>query len=239
VEDSAAAAAAGGRPTRSTRIEYDIPTNEERVRALRQIWVLGIFLAVVLGFAAAAADLPGYVYWNVERPLTWGDFQAVPPSWAEPANSAARIHLALTWSASIGACADGPVVTATVTAFTIANAMDPALSWKSPLATLENLRHEQFHFNLHEVYRRLAEMTLAPLTVRQAVKPNTSAQDAADACEKALNDLLLVTWDGIGERAKAALAAYDSETRHGLDTEAQATWEIRITGLLADPGRAP
>lgn len=208
---------------------------------MRRVWALGIFLAVVLGFAAAAADLlSGYVCWSVDRPLTWGDFRATPPSWAEPANSAAQIHLTLSWSASIGAHAVGSVATATVTAFTVVNAMDPALSWKSPLATLANLRHEQFHFNLHEVYRRLAEMTLAPLTMTyQAVTPNASAQDTADACEKALNDLLLATWDAIDARAKAALAAYDSETRHGLDAEAQATWETRITSLLADPAAAP
>jgi hypothetical protein len=119
--------------------------------------------------------------------------------------------------------------------------MDPSRSWKlSAYVTPAILRHEQFHFTLHEVYRRLIEATLAPLTVMQKLPTVADCTNAAaQVCARSLSDLANSTGSAILARASAAHTAYDADTKGGRDSAAQASWESRITALLANPAAAP
>jgi hypothetical protein len=219
---------------------------------LRRVTAAVIVLVLFAGLSAVAADLAsGAIPWSADRPLTWADFQANPPPWAgppavTPANGTvtftkAVIHMSITWSLSAYGECTGVTATAHFLAVTVTNVMDPSLSWELPaLVTPETLRHEQFHFNLHEVYRRLIAMTLTPLTITQRVStPDDCTDAAAYACAGSLNELADATGMAILARASAAREAYDADTNNGQDTAAQAAWENRITQLLANPSAAP
>ena len=219
---------------------------------LRRVSAAAIVLALFAGLSAVAADLPsGAIPWSADRPLTWADFQANPPPSAGPPAATAGngtvtftnavIHMSITWALRASGACNGVTATAHFVAVTVTNVMDPSLSWNLPTyATPQTLRHEQFHFNLHEVYRRLIAMTLTPLTITQRVSTPADCTDAAKrACATSLNELGDSTGSAILARANAAQAAYDADTRGGQDTAAQAAWESRITELLANPSAAP
>ncbi|MCX6092349.1 MAG: hypothetical protein NTX23_05740 [Candidatus Bipolaricaulota bacterium] len=217
---------------------------------LRRVSAAAIVLVLFAGLSAVAADLSsGAIPWSAERPLTWADFQANPPLSAGPPAATAGngtftkavIHMHIAWSLSASGACNGVTATAHFVAVTVTNVMEPSLSWKLPAyATPQTLRHEQFHFNLHEVYRRLIAMTLTPLTITQRVStPDDCTDAAARACATSLNELADATGMAILTRASAACEAYDADTNNGQDTAAQAAWENRITELLANPSAAP
>jgi len=199
---------------------------------LRRVWICGIFLAGILAVASAAADLPGScISWSLDRPLAWSDFRAAPPANVLQTSWVASPKLIINWSASFQAKRSGSVWTAAVVALTVTNCVDPFQSWAVPSRTSpETLHHEQLHFNLHEVYRRLLESTLRPMTVQ------TSTGEAA--CQS-LNTQLNSTSQAILTRAQAAQTAFDADTAHGTNLVAQAAWESRIADLLVYPTLAP
>ncbi len=210
-----------------------------------------VLLLSLAGLSAIAADLPpASIPWIADRPLTWADFQAAPPAWAEPTLpvgggtvvfTPAVTCVSITWSTSIVASCNGTTLTARISSMTVSNTMDPSKSWKlSAYVTAATLRHEQFHFNLHEVYRRLIETTIAPLTITQKLSSAAECVNAtAQVCARSLSELANSTGSAILARASAAHAAYDAETMGGRNTAAQAAWESRITALLANPAGAP
>lgn len=202
------------------------------MRALRRVWVFGILVALVLCVGTSAADLPaGSLCWSASRPLTWADFWATPPQWATPAIALASPLLNISWSATITPARTGSNWVSRVTALTVTNSVDCTRSWAIKASvTPEALHHEQLHFDLHEVYRRLLETVLLPMTAAGA---------SQQASNTALNDLMTSTAASILQRAKAAQALYDAETGHGTNAAAQAHWEAKIAALLINPAAAP
>ena len=192
-------------------------------------------IAVVVAGAAAvcvgAAEIPaGVVYWS-DHALCWSDFRATPPAGVGQSNWVASPKLVISWSATFTAARKGTTWTATVTSLSVTNYVDPASSWAVPSRTsAEALHHEQLHFDLHEVYRRLLESTLRPM----------SCQGSTDSASlKALNGLLNSTSAAILGRAESVQLAFDSESAHGTDLRTQAVWEDRIADWLANPASAP
>jgi hypothetical protein len=217
----------------------------------RRVAAAVIVLTLFAGLSVVAADLLSAVIpWSADRPLTWADFQANPPPSAGPpavipgngsvSYTPAVTHLSISWSLSATGIGDGVTLTARFSAVVVTNVMDPSLSWKLPAyVTADTLRHEQFHFNLYEVYRRLIAMTLGPLTItRRVLTPADCTDAAAYACAQSLNELGDSTGSAILARANAAQAAYDADTKGGWDTAAQAAWENRISALLLNPAAA-
>lgn len=228
-----------------------MPTLMTALKTLRRPAVAAVMFAAFAAFALPAADLPPTpISWCVERPLTWADYLASPPAWAQPAKPSAGSTVyftpavtcvSITWSTSIVAQCSGTTMTAKIASMTVSNTMDPSKSWKlSAYVTADVLRHEQYHFNLHEVYRRLIQQTLAPLTVTQRLSSASACTNAAaQVCARSLSDLANSTGSALLARASAAHAAYDSETRGGMNQTAQAAWEARINDLLVNPAGAP
>jgi hypothetical protein len=198
---------------------------------LRRVGISGILIAVFVGVLAMGADLPAsYVLWSANHPLAWSDFWASAPAWAVQGNWVASPHLVINWSASFKAVRTGSVWTASVTSLTVTNSVDCSLSWAIASRTSpEALRHEQVHFDLHEVYRRLLENTLRPMTCQA---------NSESACQ-ALNDLVKSKSVEILQRAQNAQLRFDEETANGLNLQAQATWENEIADLLQNPAAAP
>jgi hypothetical protein len=177
------------------------------------------------------ADLPAsYVLWSPDHPLTWSNFWASAPEWAVQGNWVASPHLVINWSASFKAVRTGSVWTATITSLTVTNAVDCSLSWAIASRTSpEALHHEQLHFDLHEVYRRLLENTLRPMTFQAS---------SESACQS-LNTLVTSKSAEILQRAQNTQLRFDNESANGLNLQAQAAWEIEIANLLRDPAAAP
>lgn len=201
------------------------------MNAFRRAWVIAVLIAAATAVCIGAAELPaGVVHWS-DHPLCWSDFCATPPVGIEQTNWVASPKLVISWSATFTATRKGTTWTSTVTSLTVTNYVDPASSWAVPSRTsAEALYHEQLHFNLHEVYRRLLESTLRPMSC-QASTDSASLQ--------ALNSLLNSTSAAILGRAESAQLAFDSETAHGTNLQAQAVWEERIADLLVNPAAAP
>lgn len=198
---------------------------------MRRAAISGILVAVVIGVLAVGADLPAsYVLWSADHPLAWGDFWASAPTWAVQGNWVASPHLVIKWSASFKAVRTGSAWTASVTSLTVTNAVDCSLSWAITSRTSpEALHHEQLHFDLHEVYRRLLENTLRPMT----------CQASSESACQALNDLVKSKSAEILQRAQNAQLRFDDDTANGLNLQAQATWENEIADLLQNPAAAP
>lgn len=98
--------------------------------------------------------------WSAERQLSWEDFRGVPPE--NPGEEAAHIYLTIsfTWrGAAWFDQAHGKWKARPIEIITN-NTMNRRGSWVLPEhKTRELLHHEQKHFDLHEVYRRLLDMT--------------------------------------------------------------------------------
>ena len=198
---------------------------------VKRIWILGICIAALVCVGAATADLPSnYVYWSADRPLAWSDFWSAAPDWALQSNWVASPHLVINWTAKFQAVRTGSTWTASVTSLTVTNAVDSTQSWAIASRTSPGaLHHEQLHFDLHEVYRRLLEGTLRPMT----------AVGSSQSVCQTLNDELKSTSSAILLRAQNAQLQYDKDTSNGINLDAQASWETRIASLLLNPSAAP
>ncbi len=200
---------------------------------MHRAWVVAVIIAATAGLLVGAAEVPaGLVFWSTDRPLSWSDFRATLPAGIEQTNLVASPNLVLRWSASYSGRGDGTTATAIVASLTVTNALDSSLSW-ADRARVDGdiLHHEQLHFDLREVYRRLLDVSLRPLSLTR--------QGSAADCVQALKNLVDSTGMAILARANAADAAFDSETAHGENSQAQATWESRVAYLLENPAAAP
>ncbi|MBC7098927.1 DUF922 domain-containing protein [Candidatus Bipolaricaulota bacterium] len=165
------------------------------------------------------------------RPLSWADFQGVPPP--DPGIEAARIHIVLSWRLEVEVRREGDMWRAWIPphGLDVECFMSPARSWVRLGAELPTLLlHEQGHFDLAEVYRRLLEEAFLQLT---ALGPDGAA--ARSSLEGRAAELA----QGILARLEAAQLRYDADTKHGTDPKAQSAWLSQIRRWLASPHLAP
>jgi hypothetical protein len=191
-------------------------------------------LLACLSTATAFAQSTQLVPWSETRPIEWADFQGTPPPDAASLNEAAAIHMTIKWHAqfSIQPEALGSHAwLAAVDRVVVSNQVNPRFSWALPSQTTPDvLRHEQFHFNLNEIYRRKLQEELHTLSTRGRSADET--MDSLDAQIQAHAQAIL-------DRLSEMQSRYDDETKHGIDAEAQSRWMSTIDAWLADPGLAP
>ena len=194
-----------------------------------------LILVGVLASIGVPSVGTGEVTWGPNRLIGWEDFQGAPPVHAESMAQAAEIHMSIRchlelvieydcqqclWKAAIDR--DSLVVT---------NTMDPSLSFVAPGKKSQTiLNHEQRHFDLNEVYRRVLLAALSTLAGQ-----GVDAELAKQAVQQSI--------DATTEKILAQLAKiqdrYDKETPHGRDLQGQAAWDTTIDAWLADPEKAP
>ena len=175
--------------------------------------------------------VPLAIPWAPGHPLTWADFQGAAPS--DPGIEAARIHIVVSYRFSVAVRKESDMWRAWIPAGTLGVqcAMNPTRSWVRPGAELPALlAHEQGHFDLAEVYRRLLKNTLSRLVAQ--------GKDKVTA-KRCLEEQATETAQGILARLEAAQLRYDEETIHGTDPAAQSTWLSWIQSWLANPDLAP
>ncbi len=177
------------------------------------------------------AELP----WSANRPLTWDDFKGHPPEGAEEGDEAAKIAMGLGYSFKVRTWKEGGKWKAHLTEVTTTNTMKRSESWVVPgEKTPALLNHEQKHFDLNEVYRRLLDAALQKLVCNLEATGDTEEEAKANL-EKKLDEALAP----FRKKCEEVQEQYDRETDHGRNAEKQAEWDKRIAGWLADPKTAP
>jgi len=174
--------------------------------------------------------------WRPNRSLTWEDFKADPPADVEGRDEAAFIKYRLiveptefrltydpntkTWRATIDPAS-----------LKVKNVMKRSESWVDPQRkNARLLSHEQGHFDINEVYRRLLERCLRELVAEAPTQEQAAAE---------LRRLIERTYESVVQKAEQVQTDYDRETAHGQDQEKQEAWSRKIQEWLADPTKAP
>jgi len=174
------------------------------------------------------------ISWDPARPLRWEDFRGEPPPGSH--SEGAQIHLSLSWSGEWEVRFDRGrgVWVAKLVSIATANTMDRAKSWVLPQAkTQETLNHEQRHFDLNEVYRRLLELSL-----RKFLGIEVSGATREEA-EGKLKTMLNAVFERVIARCQEIQSRYDRETDHGRNLQKQREWDRWISEWLSDPFLAP
>lgn len=173
--------------------------------------------------------------WSANRPLTWNDFKGNSPEGADEEEEAAKIVMGLCYSFMARTWKEGGKWKAHLTEVTTTNTMKRSESWVVPRErTPALLNHEQKHFDLNEVYRRLLDAALQKLVCNLEATGDTEEEATANL-EKKLDKAL----DPFRKKCEEVQEQYDRETDHGRNAEKQAEWDKRIAGWLADPKTAP
>ncbi len=174
------------------------------------------------GATGTDARLP----WRADRPITWDDFWAPPPADRDP-QDAAGIAMVLDYQLEPVVTQEGREWRARVASLVVTAAMERDRSWAlADRRTAAGLAHEQRHFDLAELYRRLLEAALRGLS--------GTGSSAHEATQHLLNQARSVFHE-VMDRHSAVQAQYDRETNHGRDPTRQAEWDRRISDWLRDP----
>jgi hypothetical protein len=151
------------------------------------------------------------IAWSLNRPLTWDDFRATPPTDGE--EQAKTVYLL-----SYESRCRGQDFNVDVTAI-----MLPSQSWVKPFvrATVAGsarvLRHEQTHFNLTEVHAR---------RMRRYFKELYNACGLPD-------ERLREAVDRFVREESEAQGRYDRETQYGRNDLAQKRWDQDVADMLS------
>lgn len=226
--------------TVTTRYAFTPPPGSagRRVEIVYRAWTDGVAaldLKLVVEIGASTSSCPSppggspgteaRLPWRADRPITWDDFWASPPSDRDP-QAAAGIAMIIEYELVPAVVREGAMWRARVGSLTATAAMERDRSWALPdRRTPAGLNHEQRHFDLAEAYRRLLE---AALTGLSAV-----GQTASEASENLLALARSVFQEVMG-RHSAAQAQYDRETNHGRDPARQEEWDARIAAWVRD-----
>jgi hypothetical protein len=147
--------------------------------------------------------------WNASYKLSWNDFKDKP----NPNTSAVAITASgITFGFSVKQT-DAQVVSFKADVFAH---FYPEQSWyKSNLADSHVLSHEQFHFNITELYARKFRQRISLLKTSNNIKEE-------------LNQLYKIIKMELGEMQNR----YDNESNYSRNIEKQTKWETYITEEL-------
>jgi hypothetical protein len=159
---------------------------------------------------------PDTVYYANDRPLQWSDFTGHV---RKQSNSAALSFSGFSYDANVSEKPDTIRVRLYLQTYFVRSG-----SWVRPgEATPYALSHEQIHFNI----ARLAAVAFRNAVLTDTLTPGYYPVE--------IKMLFLDYWRKMGEMQKA----FDDETGHGTDRQAEALWQQKITKKLlsdSDPG---
>jgi len=202
---------------------------EWNIYRMRSIWV--IFLLGLFASPRGAAGAEG-IEWRSDRPLSWDDFEGAVPRDADAVRVASTAS-SLAWSYayeiewSQRGCMYSIVKLESVARFL------PDRSWVRPgHRTDEILEHEQGHFDIAQIYNEQFKAATRDL-IGSAMQCNgQSERKAARAVESEIAQLVGSTYEEVWSQYQLRQETYDSETRHGIDREAQSRWTRTIAESL-------
>ncbi|WP_345950341.1 DUF922 domain-containing protein [Mucilaginibacter sp. PAMB04274] len=146
------------------------------------------------------------IVWRADKKLTWDDFKAVPNA-NDLAAARTRSNFVREWRVS-----KNELETKMICFFS------PCLSWSKNKASERLLRHEQGHFDITELYKRLYYKRIVEATYTPAT----------------LQAVVTIIYRNITQECGNFQDAYDRETNHSLKEDKQSEWEQKIAALLKD-----
>jgi len=151
------------------------------------------------------------IFWSEETALTWEDFQGVP---LENTLFHANSNTGLSYSWGLKGTSQKMELNYKVETF-----FYPEQSWVQPTSKSEYLlKHEQLHFDISELHARKLRKLLANV---DGSKINKDSRDY-------LNKL----YEKIDKERSAMQKAFDKESNHSLNKEAELKWQQFIEGEL-------
>ncbi|OIQ31084.1 MAG: hypothetical protein BM564_00190 [Bacteroidetes bacterium MedPE-SWsnd-G2] len=147
--------------------------------------------------------------WDSSRPLIWTDFKAQP----DQNSSAVAVTTSGISYGFTSKSSNGKVVSYEVE---ISTHFYPHKSWqKKEIVNDYVLRHEQFHFNITELFARRFREKISDLKMSQDVKSKVDLIYKKITSD--LNDMQNL---------------YDYETQHSKEKNTQQQWESKIEAML-------
>lgn len=167
-----------------------------------------VFLFVTGQFFAQTENLETFS-WKEDKKLQWSDFRAQPKLGTRAAALSAT---------GIGFGFSMQKTGNKVTSFEaqVDCLFYPTESWYKPkIATTRVLIHEQFHFNITELFARKFRYSISK------IKPSSD-----------LRKVLSALYKDISKASLEMQKQYDEETNHSVNKEKQIEWENYITSEL-------
>ncbi len=149
--------------------------------------------------------------WSAARPLTWSDFQGLPPT---EGREGARTSYTLysTWQ-----CRGSVFEFRVIAGFRRRQSWVKAVVLNDRVQRRTALGHEQTHFDLGEVHARRMRQVFG---------------DLAAPCRKTDAELAALA-QRLAQEEEAEQRRYDAETNHGLLAAQQAAWSLETRRRLA------
>lgn len=170
-----------------------------------------LFLIALLisGHAFSQSD-EEKIEWKEDRPLTWADFKADPPE-DDPftANTNSGISYSWTYSTSTGR----PDLRYEVHTY-----FYPELSWAREQEENDYiLAHEQLHFDISELHARKLRKELKEYEIGRNIRRD-----------------LKIIYNRIENEREAMEEAYDTESDHSKNREAELRWRKMVAKKLSE-----
>jgi FtsZ-binding cell division protein ZapB len=165
-----------------------------------------LFLLLVLFYTAQSTK--AQIKWSADRPLVWDDFKGPIDQSSE---HTASTYGQYKYSYMCHRTGDKYAVKVKLDSW-----FDESISWKKPDKLSDALlKHEQIHFDIHELYARKMEKAFNDYKYTSDYQ-----NELKDIFQKYL------------EEERSMQAQYDSETNHSKIKDKQLEWEERVYNLL-------
>ncbi len=187
-----------------------------------------------LGTAELIVVQPEWLYWMSNRPLTWEDFKGEPPR--RPGNVAGQICLDLDYEykASAQSAPGSSVLEVRLLEVRVWNRMDRNRSWVLPEHRRSDvLEHEQIHFDINEVYRRLIQAELEKLA-RSLVLRVHGLDEAKNRLAQEVQQIFM----RYHRKLQEVHDLFDADVEKG-GLSAQREWRRKVDRWLINPQEAP
>ncbi len=193
---------------------------------------------VSLSVQPALADESNVIEWHAGHPLSWDDFQGSVPRGADAARVAATAA-SISWSYEYAVQWSAQGCAFEIEAIDSAALFHPDKSWARPQNRTQTvLHHEQIHFDIAQLYETQFQAATREFLGVARECDGRSERRAARSVEAAISALVGSVFDEIWREYRGRQEAYDRDTQHGIDPEAQARWQRSIAeALQAAPGR--
>jgi hypothetical protein len=201
----------------------------------RLVWLSAASAALFMAIACPAKAGDEFV-WNAERPLRWQDFAGPVPKHAPHANVAVTAA-SLRWSYSYSLEWSQSACVYRITSIHTDALFDPHVSWVRPDGrTAAVLAHEQGHFDIAEIHKRMFEVASQPYLGARAACKGRDKRSVAKFVEHDIDAKLGKIYERIWTNQNRVQATYDTETAHGMNAAVQKDWLVKIAAGLRGRG---
>lgn len=166
-----------------------------------------LFLFVLPICVEAQINRNQLIYWSRERKLQWSDFRYREPLSIYTAGASTAISVSV-----------DPYEEDHLPNYEIRFRFNRGLSWTNDSISHELLRHEQYHFDIYELYARRIRAKILDLREEGITEK--------EAYTSEITRLL--------EECRLFQEEYDKQTAHGFLRTNQESWEVYVDQLLSE-----